>query len=74
MNLSVAVSVDPERQAGLLQVLGEVFRVKYNENLHLLTVRHDRERSATEWTGGGTLYLEQRNRQTLQCLYKAEER
>jgi len=74
MNLSVAVSVDPERQAGLLQVLGEVFRVKYNENLHLLTVRHDRERSATEWTGGGTLYLEQRNRQTLQCLYKPESR
>jgi aspartate kinase len=74
MNLSVAVSVDPERQAGLLQVLGEGFRVKYNENLHLLTVRHDRQRSAADWTGGGTLYLEQRNRQTLQCLFKPAER
>ena len=70
MSLSVAVAIDPERQAGLLQVLGEMFRVKYNENLHLLTVRHDKEHEAAHWTGAGVLYLEQRNRQTLQCLYK----
>ncbi|MBI1193122.1 MAG: aspartate kinase [Bacteroidetes bacterium] len=71
MNLSVAVAVEPERQAGLLQVLGEMFRVKYNENLFLLTVRHDREHAASHWIGTGALYLEQRNRQTMQCLYKA---
>jgi len=72
MSLSVAVAVDPERQAGLLQVLGEMFRVKYNENLQLLTVRHDWEHAASHWIGAGVLYLEQRNRQTLQCLYKPD--
>ena len=70
VNFSVAIQVSPERKSALIQQLSEHFRLKYNEQLALLTVRHYQEERIREQLKGREIYLEQRNRQTMQVLYK----
>jgi aspartate kinase len=70
MSFAVAVAVEPNRLNNLIKTLAERYRVRYNEDLHLLTIRHYRADSTRELEAQHTIYLEQRNRLTLQLLYK----
>jgi aspartate kinase len=70
MSFAVAVGVEPNRRDSLICALAERYRVRYNEGMHLLTIRHYQADSALELESQYTVYLEQRNRLTLQLLYK----
>ncbi len=67
MTLSVAVAVDPLRRDALIADLEQTFQVRWNGRLHLLTVRHP-GRAGARAPEGAVVYLEQRSRQTWQCL------
>ncbi len=54
----------------LLQGLSQNFKVKYNEGLTLITVRHYSLASIKELTAGKTILLEQVSRNTVQMVIK----
>jgi aspartate kinase len=55
----------------LLQKLKPDFKVKYNKNLVLYTVRHFDEKAVEELQRGKELLLKQRSRETVQLIVKA---
>ncbi len=74
MNISVAVIMEEGRKDALLDELGMGYRIRYNEELSLLSIRHYNDQIVKEIHALYQPILELRNRQTLQCLYTAEQR
>lgn len=54
----------------LLKALNNTFKVKYNEGLTLITVRHYSQDALDELTAGKTVLLEQISRNTVQMIIK----
>lgn len=70
--LSFSASFDwNERVLGNLRsLLGEEFKIKYNSNLELITVRHFQRELLNELCEGKTVLLEQLSRNTAQLVVK----
>lgn len=70
ISFSVCVDNDPFKIPELLIELQKDFRVLYNEDLMLVTVRHYYPSTIEQLTKGKKVLLEQRSRQTAQVVLK----
>jgi aspartate kinase len=70
LSFTVCFDLKDDRFKKLLNELGVNFKVKYNNNLALITVRHYTPASLKELTGGKTILLEQLSRNTIQLVVK----
>jgi aspartate kinase len=70
--LSFSASVDGPgvKLEGLIKSLSESFRVKFNDDLHLLTIRHYNKEVVDELIKGREVLLEQRTRETIRFLIR----
>ncbi|HAS36583.1 MAG TPA: aspartate kinase [Flavobacteriales bacterium] len=70
LTFSVSVDNQKEKVGALLKSLQEEFRVKYNDDVSLLTIRHFNEETVRELIKGKEVLLEQRTRETVRFLLK----
>ena len=69
--ISISVCVDNTRYlAGALDELSNEFKVNYNENLELLTIRGINSEIVSQTTGGRNILLSQKTRRTARFLMK----
>ena len=70
LSFSVCFDFRPERFAKLLDGLSPKFKVKYNEGISLITIRHDKKGTLNELVAGKTILLEQLSRNTAQLVVR----
>jgi aspartate kinase len=70
LSFSVCVDYKEEYFNNLLANLSTAYKVKYNNNLTLMTVRHDLSDTIKALTKGKTVLLEQHSRNTAQVVVK----
>ncbi|HVW14490.1 MAG TPA: aspartate kinase [Mucilaginibacter sp.] len=70
LSFSVCFDLKPERFEELLAGLSPHFKVKYNEDITLITVRHYKLSNLRELASGKTILLEQISRNTAQMVVK----
>lgn len=70
VSFSVCFNHDPIKLEALVNQLQEKFRIRFNENVELITIRHYKEDSAEKLLKGKKLLLEQRSRVTVQMVVK----
>jgi aspartate kinase len=68
--VSFTVCADENKQhyGDLIEALSNNFKVRYNDNLDLVTIRHYNEQDIKNVVGERTILLEQRNRTTAQLV------
>ncbi|MEX1188348.1 MAG: aspartate kinase [Bacteroidia bacterium] len=71
LTFSVCLSAEEARWTSLLQELQTNYKVKYNDDCELITVRHYSENLPEEFAKRGAILLEQRSRHTLQYVIKS---
>ena len=67
----LAIDVDDLQIQKLVDELSNHFRVKKDVDLHLLTVRHDKNGDINQFLKNKNVLLTQKNRTTIQVLYKS---
>ncbi|MDP9048547.1 MAG: aspartate kinase, partial [Bacteroidota bacterium] len=70
LSFTVCVDLNEERFKKWLAALKNEFKVKYNEGLTLITMRHYSTTDLIELTNGKTVLLEQISRNTLQLVVR----
>jgi aspartate kinase len=70
LSFSVCFDLYEDRFEKLLDNLKQDFKVKYNNDLTLITIRHQIENSLKELTEGKTILLEQMSRNTAQVVVR----
>lgn len=70
LSFTVCFDLHEERFKKLLKALTADFKVKYNDHLTLVTVRHYSPASLKELTEGKTILMEQMSRNTIQLVVK----
>jgi aspartate kinase len=70
LSFSVCFDFYEERFKKLLKGLSQDFKIKYNQGLSLITIRHYSQASVKELTAGKIILLEQVSRNTLQMVVK----
>jgi aspartate kinase len=70
LNFSVVVDTRPDRNPALLEKLRQHFRVNYNEQLELITIRHYDAATIERVLVGKTMLLEQKSRSTVQLVVR----
>ena len=70
VNCSICIDNDPHKTSTLIEEFAKKFKVKYNENLELLTVRHYQAKLLEELLLNKDLIIEQKTRSTLKLLFK----
>jgi aspartate kinase len=70
VSCSFAIEIEDLLFEGLIQELSEIFSVRYNRGLELLTIRHYEEIDVQKNLLDKEILLSQKNRTTLQILYK----
>lgn len=70
ISFSVCFNYEPSKLEVLIGKLQDKFRIRFNENVELITIRHYKENSAEKLLKGKKLLLEQRSRVTLQMVVK----
>ena len=73
ISFSVCADFDDVKIPTLLEKLRDSYRVRYNENLELYTIRHYYPSTIEELSQGRELLLEQRSRTTAQLVMKEKE-
>jgi aspartate kinase len=69
--VSFSFLIDDKYKLGqLLKNLGKKYKVKYNENLSLLTIRHFDDKIIERLTGNKTILLTQKTRETARIILK----
>lgn len=69
LSFSICVDDQPEKIIAMVQRLQQAFKVKINEHLHLLTVRHFEQEAIDRYLKSKQIYVEQRSRTTAQIVY-----
>ena len=70
LSFSICVDNNPQRTSLLIKRLGAMFRVRYNEGLQLITIRHYTQQVIDSIVAGRPVLLEQRSRLTEQLVIK----
>ena len=70
LSFSVCVTVDQTRLNSLIQELDKKYKVKYNEQCELITIRNYSDELANQLIGNRPVLLEQKSRHTLQVVLK----
>lgn len=73
LTFSVCLSAEEQRWIMLLDALKMKYKVKYNTDCELITVRHYPDTMPKELMNRGVVLLEQRSRHTLQYVIKIED-
>lgn len=71
LSFSICIDNNPQRVGVLIERLKSVFRVRYNENLQLITIRYYTQEVIDSIVGGRPILLEQRSRSTEQIIVPA---
>ncbi|MFM8431520.1 MAG: aspartate kinase, partial [Bacteroidota bacterium] len=72
ISFSACTDNDPMKITGLVEDLTKKFKVLYNENLRLVTIRHYYTSTLENLTKGKTVLLEQRSRHTAQLVIRED--
>jgi aspartate kinase len=72
ISFSICVDNDSFKIPSLIEDLKKGFKILYNENLRLVTVRHYQPSTIDALTNGKTILLEQRSRHTAQVVLKED--
>ena len=70
LSFTVCIDLHEEKFRKLMNLLSAGFKVKYNENLNLITLRHYSEKVLSEITRGKIILLEQVSRNTIQLVVR----
>ncbi|TFF35633.1 aspartate kinase [Mucilaginibacter psychrotolerans] len=70
LSFTACIDLVPGRFEKLLAALKLVFKVKYNDDLTLITLRHYTDEALAEITEGKTVLMKQTNRNTAQVVIK----
>jgi aspartate kinase len=70
LSFSVCVTIDQTRLISLMQELDKKYKVKYNEQCELITIRNYSDELANQLIGNRPILLEQKSRHTLQVVLK----
>lgn len=70
ISFSACADTNTETCARLIANLQKKFTVRYNENLTLVTIRHYNEEAIALMTGGKSILLEQKSRNTVRYIIK----
>ena len=68
LSFSICVDNNPQRIGVLIERLRSMFRVRYNENLQLITIRYYTQQVIDSIVAGRPILLEQRSRSTEQLI------
>ena len=68
LSFSICVDNNPQRIGILIERLKSLFRVRYNENLQLITIRYYTQQVIDRIVAGRPILLEQRSRSTEQLI------
>lgn len=68
LSFSICVDNNPQLVPTLIEKLNNMFRVRYNENLQLITIRYYTQKVIDHIVDGRTILLEQRSRTTEQLI------
>ena len=68
LSFSICVDNNPQRISVLIERLKSMFRVRYNENLQLITIRYYTQQVIDSIVAGRPILLEQRSRSTEQII------
>ncbi|MBO7101962.1 MAG: aspartate kinase [Bacteroidales bacterium] len=68
LSFSICVDNNPQRIGVLIERLKSMFRVRYNENLQLITIRYYTQQVIDRIVAGRPILLEQRSRTTEQII------
>jgi len=68
LNFSISVNNNPIKVERFITQLKEKFKVKYNNNLKLITIRHYNEQSIKQMTDGKKIFVEQKSRNTVRII------
>lgn len=68
ISFSAAIDCDFGNISGFIQELSKEYKLRYNENLQLVTIRHSTDEAIEKMTGGKKVFMEQRSRNTARFL------
>jgi aspartate kinase len=68
LNFSVCITVDPLKFADFISELTTKFKVKYNDNCTLITIRNYSDALVNQLTQGKSVLLEQKSRNVIQVV------
>lgn len=71
LSFSICIDNNPQRTGVLIERLKSMFRVRYNENLQLVTIRYYTQEVIDSIVAGRPILLEQRSRSTEQIIVPA---
>lgn len=71
LSLSVCFDLEQHKLSALLDALHATYKVRFNEGLQLITIRHYSPGQELSLIAGKMVYLEQKSRTTLQLVVKA---
>lgn len=70
ISFSVSIDANIAHQKLIISELKDLFEIKYNDNLELLTIRHYTDLVVNKLTGSKTILVEQKSRQTARFVMK----
>lgn len=70
ISFSLCMDESGEDMIQFIQVMQEDFKVRYNQNMELITIRHYNQEIINNLIGDRTVYLEQKSRSTVQLLVR----
>jgi len=70
LSFSICTDVEPSRLKSCIEALQQKYRVKYNENMELITIRHYTPESVEKVLNNRKILIRQTSRATLQAVVK----
>ncbi|RUA26486.1 MAG: aspartate kinase, partial [Bacteroidetes bacterium] len=70
ISFSLCIDEGGEEMIGFIQEMQSEFKVRYNRNMELITIRHYNQQIIDDLIGERKVYLEQKNRSTVQLLVR----
>ena len=71
LSFSICIDNNPQLVQPLIEELKSMFRVRYNDNLQLITIRYYTQQVIDSIVAGRPILLEQRSRTTEQLIVPA---
>jgi len=70
ISFSICLDEGGEEMIGFIQEMQNDFKVRYNRNMELITIRHYNQKIIDDLIGSRKVYLEQKSRSTVQLLVR----
>ncbi|MCK5856695.1 MAG: aspartate kinase [Bacteroidales bacterium] len=70
ISFSICIDEGGEDMIGFIQEMQNDYKVRYNRNMELITIRHYNQQIIDDLIGDRKVYLEQKNRSTIQLLVR----